>query len=673
MMRILLALAFIGTAATTIAQDTEVVIHFANGSTDPDEAGTRELQELCSASVGQRSCIIIGHSDDRGSTSLNEQLALERARKVAAILGDQCPELTFERVAGAGGMEPITSNGTAAGRAMNRRVVVRVRPAIAPTGTASLPPLAAHRHAQVTPLMPGADKPREWHRVDPTKPIEVSMSDGTVVRIPANSIVHADGRPVEGPVDISYRGFLDPWEVVASGIPMHFGNANGMAHFETAGMYELYASQAGEPLQMRPDTPITLETQGPEVTSEYGAYALNPSTAEWQLAGQLLGGEPRSVPRDSRAVAEYNRTLRRLQAEPDSLTFDERQASPDYCYMSRCTPTRKPYTYDEGEYVSPYAEKQVPAVHLTLDKPYWRKHRVIAFDVHSGAQRHPEMRAFDNRVRWVYQGPMDLKTFKRMVVRKHYYQDIAFHATGEATGEIRLKDRGEWSSHPVQLRDLRDEENTSTEKLTVAISQYGKRLERKRMSFDRNVVRNVERTNRRRDRLIAEAYTKAQRYMDTTEKAMDQQRFDQYALLAQANTNIGNQRDNAYIYSRRPTFAMPGFGIWNCDRMVPIPLIEVPVQVIAEGGKSMQWVKAYGVPARGRAVITYWNTEGKPVQPMRLSPNVERIIFVDADRRMMVADVPGGVRNAKQRLVLKAGQLAQPSDVSLLSQLAQGF
>jgi hypothetical protein len=58
---------------------------------------------------------------------------------------------------------------------------------------------------------------------------------------------------------------------------------------------------------------------------------------------------------------------------------------------------------------------------------------------------------------------------------------------------------------------------------------------------------------------------------------------------------------------------------------------------------------------------------------MRLSPNVERIIFVDADRRMMVADVPGGVRNAKQRLVLKAGQLAQPSDVSLLSQLAQGF
>jgi hypothetical protein len=225
----------------------------------------------------------------------------------------------------------------------------------------------------------------------------------------------------------------------------------------------------------------------------------------------------------------------------------------------------------------------------------------------------------------------------------------------------------------VQLRDVRDEENTSVEKLNAAMGHYEKRLERKRLSFDREVALAMQRTNRRRERMIAQAYTKAQRYMDTTEKAMDRQVFDQFALMAQANTQMGNQRDNAYIYSRRPTFAMPGFGIWNCDRMVPIPLIEVPVQVIADGGKTMKWVKAYGVPARGRAVITYWNTEGKPVQPMRLSPNVERIIFVDADRRMMVADVPGGLRNAKQRLTLQATHLAQPSDVSFLSQLAQGF
>lgn len=673
MMRTLLALAFIGTAAPTIAQSNEVIIHFANGSTSPDVDGTRQLEELCGTAAGRRTCIIIGHSDDRGATALNEELALERAKRVAALLGDLCPDLTVGSVAGAGGREPMASNDTETGRALNRRVVVHMRPSMAPTATATLPPLAAHCHAQVRPLMPGADKPREWHRVDPTKPIEVSMSDGTVVRIPSNSIVHADGRPVEGPVDLSYRGFLDPWEVVASGIPMHYGNGNGLAHFETAGMYELYASQNGEPLQMRPGTPITLDTEGPEVTDEYGAYALNANTGEWELAGQLLGGETRTVPRNSVAVSEYNRTLRRLQAPPDSLTFNERQASPDYCYMSRCTPTRKPYEYDDGEFISPYAEKQIPAVHLTLDKQYSRKHKVIAFAVHSGAQRHPEMRAFDNRVRWIYQGPMDRKTFRRTVVRKHYYQDITFQATGDATGEIRLKDRGQWSALPVELRDLHEKEDATMEKVNAAMAQYENRLERKRRSFDREVARNVERTNRRRDRLLAEAYTKAQRYMDSTEKAMGQQDFDQYALLAQVNTNIGNQRDNAYIYSRRPTFAMPGFGIWNCDRMVPIPLIEVPVQVLAEDGRTMPWVKAYGVPARGRAVITYWNNEGKPVQPMRLSPNVERIIFVDADRRMMVADVPGGVRNAKQRLVLKAGQLAQPSDVSLLSQLAQGF
>ncbi len=673
MLRTYIVLAFMATAAITIAQDREVVIHFANGSTRPDAEGTRQLKDLCGTTEGQLTCIIIGHSDDRGTTALNEELALERARRVASMLGEQCPDLSAASVTGAGGREPMATNDTEAGRAMNRRVVVRLQPVQAPVEAAVVFPLAVHQHARVTPLMPGADKPREWHRVDPTRPIEVSMTDGTVVRIPANSMVHADGRAVEGPVDLSYRGFLDPWEVVASGIPMHYGNGNGLAHFETAGMYELYASQNGEPVQMRPGTPITLETDGPEVTDEYGAYALNTNTGEWELAGQLLGGETRPIPRNSRAVSEYNRTLRRLQAAPDSLTFDQRQASPDYCYMSRYTPTRKPYEYDDGEYISPYAEKQIPAVNLTLDKQYSRKHKVIAFDVHSGAQRHPEMRAFDNSVQWIYQGPMDRKTFRRTVVRKHYYQDVAFHATGDASGEIRLKDRGQWSALPVELRDLHAKEDATTEKVNAAMAQYEKRLERKRRSFDRDVVRNVERTNRRRDRLLTEAYTKAQRYMDSTEIAMGQQDFDQYALLAQANTGTADQRDNAYIYSRRPTFAMPGFGIWNCDRMVPIPLVEVPVQVIAEGGNTMKWVKAYGVPARGRAVITYWNNDGKPVQPMRLSPNVERIIFVDADRRMMVADVPGGVRKAKQRLVLTAEQLAQPSDVSLLSQLAQGF
>ncbi|HRF80402.1 MAG TPA: OmpA family protein, partial [Flavobacteriales bacterium] len=312
MLRILLALAFIGTAATTIAQDHEVVIHFANGSTDPDEAGTRGLRELCNASVDQGSCIIIGHSDDRGASSLNDELALERARKVASILSDMFPDLTIEGVAGAGGREPIASNGTAEGRAMNRRVVVRIRRAQEPTEAVARPPYAAHQHARVTPLMPGADKPREWHRVDPTRTIEVNMSDGTMVRIPANSLVHADGRTVEGPVDLSYRGFLDPWEVVASGIPMHYGSGNGLAHFETAGMYELYASQNGSPVQMRPGTPITLETVGPEVTDEYGAYALNANTGVWELAGQLLGGETRPTPRNTRAVEEYNRSLRRL-------------------------------------------------------------------------------------------------------------------------------------------------------------------------------------------------------------------------------------------------------------------------------------------------------------------------------------------------------------------------
>lgn len=71
---------------------------------------------------------VVGHTDNVGSAAYNNQLSQERALAVARMLiatGANAARIT---VSGRGFHEPITSNATAAGRAMNRRVVIIITP-----------------------------------------------------------------------------------------------------------------------------------------------------------------------------------------------------------------------------------------------------------------------------------------------------------------------------------------------------------------------------------------------------------------------------------------------------------------------------------------------------------------------------------------------------------------
>lgn len=71
---------------------------------------------------------VVGHTDNVGSADYNRALSRERALAVAQILvryGVPSNRITYS---GRGYAEPITSNNSASGRAMNRRVEVVITP-----------------------------------------------------------------------------------------------------------------------------------------------------------------------------------------------------------------------------------------------------------------------------------------------------------------------------------------------------------------------------------------------------------------------------------------------------------------------------------------------------------------------------------------------------------------
>ncbi len=70
---------------------------------------------------------LVGHTDNTGSQDANYSLSTARAEAVKSYLMQRgIPSDRFQKIDGKGADEPITDNGTASGKAQNRRVVISI-------------------------------------------------------------------------------------------------------------------------------------------------------------------------------------------------------------------------------------------------------------------------------------------------------------------------------------------------------------------------------------------------------------------------------------------------------------------------------------------------------------------------------------------------------------------
>ncbi len=73
---------------------------------------------------------VVGHTDSVGSEASNQQLSERRAHAVASYLASNGVSSSRLRTEGRGEREPRDSNDTEAGRAINRRVEIYVKPIV---------------------------------------------------------------------------------------------------------------------------------------------------------------------------------------------------------------------------------------------------------------------------------------------------------------------------------------------------------------------------------------------------------------------------------------------------------------------------------------------------------------------------------------------------------------
>ncbi|MHA3976123.1 OmpA family protein [Halovulum sp. GXIMD14794] len=83
----------------------------------------RNLQDYPNSTVQ-----VIGHTDNTGSASYNQDLSVRRASAVANVLFSNGVRQNRVRIIGQGQTQPIASNNTVDGRAQNRRVEIVITP-----------------------------------------------------------------------------------------------------------------------------------------------------------------------------------------------------------------------------------------------------------------------------------------------------------------------------------------------------------------------------------------------------------------------------------------------------------------------------------------------------------------------------------------------------------------
>lgn len=107
---------------------SEVSFDFNSASLKPAFLPTLDKVAGILARYPKTTVTVIGHTDNIGSDAYNQALSERRARSVVNYLGDHGVARDRLEAVGRGETQPRASNATEAGRQLNRRVEILIRP-----------------------------------------------------------------------------------------------------------------------------------------------------------------------------------------------------------------------------------------------------------------------------------------------------------------------------------------------------------------------------------------------------------------------------------------------------------------------------------------------------------------------------------------------------------------
>lgn len=137
---------------------------------------------------------------------------------------------------------------------------------------------------------------------------KINLDNGSIINVPKNAFVGTDGTPIKGKVNLQYREFHKPAEIIASGIPMT-NRDDHSKYMATAGMFELRGKQEQHELEVANDKTISIEMASYVPGNEYDFFYLDEDDGVWEDRGT-------AAPKPNKTKQQKIKNLPKLPKEP---------------------------------------------------------------------------------------------------------------------------------------------------------------------------------------------------------------------------------------------------------------------------------------------------------------------------------------------------------------------
>jgi hypothetical protein len=222
------------------AQQFNESVHFEPGSYELSTENQQQLNhwlvDIAPKTIKQIS--ITGHTDADGSEEYNQKLSVQRAMAVYDYLLTQNVTSEQMRIASAGEYKPLASNEEVGGKQVNRRVELNAE--LAPTKYQS--------------LSSELDVETQVFRGYAEQPIRIEGQGGTIVEIPAHSLIDKYGNPAKGKVKVTLKEYLTKSDFLMGGLHTQSGDEL----LESGGTILVEAYDGARKLELKPESQMDL-------------------------------------------------------------------------------------------------------------------------------------------------------------------------------------------------------------------------------------------------------------------------------------------------------------------------------------------------------------------------------------------------------------------------------
>jgi hypothetical protein len=195
------------------------------------------------------------------------------------------------------------------------------------------------------PIVNSLDVKRKVFTIPTETPTKIEVNSGTIINIPVNAFVDANGNPIDGDVNVTYREIKTPIDMLMSGVPMAYDSGGVTNQFVSAGNFEILAFSDGQPVNLAQGKKIDIDFVSADKNPGYNLYKLDATTKNWEYLNNAdeKPTNNRSQPEGTEAPTDTLNLKPTVikDDEPtvdfeygfDTTVFEERFANFNYRYM----------------------------------------------------------------------------------------------------------------------------------------------------------------------------------------------------------------------------------------------------------------------------------------------------------------------------------------------------